>query len=233
MSFRVGTPNYGLPQTEGTDKRDWSDTNQPFLLIDTAIKNAVDTSATASSAAATAQTTADSATTAAAHAQTDATTAQTLATSASELAQLAKSTADTAQGAANTAQGAANTAQVAANTAQGTADANTAKLAGVTKTFTLSSIVGTNEIHIRQYGGLLTLYGFAGISGAASGQFNTILTINNYDGVERQGIAFFGYESEIASSSPIRGCVIDSGGNLKVTVLPEDTGDFLFFRVAF
>ena len=94
MSFRVGTPNYGLPQTEGTDKRDWSDTNQPFLLIDTAIKNAVDTSATASAAAATAQQTADNATTAASHAQTDATTAQTLATSASELATLAKNKAD-------------------------------------------------------------------------------------------------------------------------------------------
>ena len=96
MSFRVGTPNYGLPQTEGTDKRDWSDTNQPFLLIDTAIKNAVDTSAIASSAAATAQQTADGATTAATHAQTDATTAQTLATSASELANTAKNRADSA-----------------------------------------------------------------------------------------------------------------------------------------
>ena len=96
MSFRVGTPNYGLPQTEGTDKRDWSDTNQPFLAIDTAIKNAVDTSASASSAAATAQQTADSATTAATHAQTDATTAQTLANTASEAATLAKSTADNA-----------------------------------------------------------------------------------------------------------------------------------------
>ena len=96
MSFRVGTPNYGLPQTEGTDKRDWSDTNQPFLAIDTAIKTAVDTSASASSAASTAQQTADGANTAAAHAQTDATTAQTLATSASELATTAKNRADSA-----------------------------------------------------------------------------------------------------------------------------------------
>ena len=95
MSFRVGTPNYGLPQTEGTDKRDWSDTNQAFLAIDTAIKNAVDTSASASSAAGTAQQTADGANTAAAHAQTDATTAQNLANSANELAILAKSKADT------------------------------------------------------------------------------------------------------------------------------------------
>lgn len=103
MSYRVGTPNYGLPQTEGTDKRDWSDTNQPFLLIDTAIKNAVDTSATASAAAATAQTTADGANTAAAHAQTDATTAQTLATSAGELATTAKNRADAAYSLADAA----------------------------------------------------------------------------------------------------------------------------------
>lgn len=96
MSYRVGTPNYNLPQTEGTDKRDWSDTNQAFLTIDTAIKNAIDTSASASSAAATAQQTADGANTAATHAQTDATTAQTLATTASELAQTAKTRADSA-----------------------------------------------------------------------------------------------------------------------------------------
>lgn len=101
MSYRVGTPNYNLPQTEGTDKRDWSDTNGAFLAIDTAIKNAVDTSASASSAAATAQTTADGATTAATHAQTDATTAQTLATSASELATTAKNRADDAYTLAN------------------------------------------------------------------------------------------------------------------------------------
>ena len=96
MSFRVGTPNYGLPQTEGTDKRDWSDTNQPFLLIDTAIKNAVDTSASASSAAATAQSTADSASTSASHAQTDASAALTLAQTASENATVAKNRADAA-----------------------------------------------------------------------------------------------------------------------------------------
>ena len=106
-------------------------------------------------------------------------------------------------------------------------------LTGTEKTFTISSIVGAHGVHIKQYGGLLTLYGFAGISGAASGQFNTILTINNYDGVPRQGIAFFGYESEIASPSPVRGCIIDSAGNLKITVLPEDTGDFVFFRVVY
>ena len=122
MSFRVGTPNYGLPQTEGTDKRDWADTNQAFLLIDTAIKNAVDASASAGSAASTAQQTADGAATTAANAQTAAGTAQTLASSASELATLAKSTADTANTTANAAQTAAGNAQSAASAAQQTAN---------------------------------------------------------------------------------------------------------------
>lgn len=107
-------------------------------------------------------------------------------------------------------------------------------LTGTEKTCTITSIVGAAyDVHIKQYGGLLTLYGFAGISGAASGQLNTILTIDNYDGIPRQGIAFFGYESGIASASPVRSCIIDSGGNLKIVVLPEDTGDFVFFRVAY
>lgn len=110
MSYRVGTHNYNLPQTEGTDKRDWADTNQAFLAIDTAIKNAVDTSASARSAASTAQTTADSAATAAANAQTSASAAQTLATSASELATTAKTRADNAYTLANTANTTANNA---------------------------------------------------------------------------------------------------------------------------
>lgn len=43
MSFQVGTPNYGLPQTGPRDKRDWSDTNEPFLRVDTDLKYAMDT----------------------------------------------------------------------------------------------------------------------------------------------------------------------------------------------
>ena len=105
MSYRVGTPNYNLPQTEGTDKRDWGDTNQAFLAIDTAIKNAVDTSASASSAASTAQETADGANTAANHAQTDASTAQNLANAASELAATAKDRADSAYSKADAVEG--------------------------------------------------------------------------------------------------------------------------------
>ena len=42
MSYANGTTNYNLPQTVGTDKRDWSDTNQAFADIDAALKAAAD-----------------------------------------------------------------------------------------------------------------------------------------------------------------------------------------------
>lgn len=42
MSYANGTPNYNLPQTVGTDKRDWSDTNQAFSDVDAALKAASD-----------------------------------------------------------------------------------------------------------------------------------------------------------------------------------------------
>ena len=106
-------------------------------------------------------------------------------------------------------------------------------LTGTEKSCTLSSIVSTANVHIKQYGGLLTLYGFVTVSGALAGEPDTILTIDNYDGIPRQGIAFFGYHTGIASASPVRACMIDNAGNLKVAVLPEDTGDFLFFRVVY
>lgn len=37
MSYANGTTHYNLPQTVGTDKRDWSDTNEAFASIDAAI----------------------------------------------------------------------------------------------------------------------------------------------------------------------------------------------------
>lgn len=96
MSYEHGTTHYNLPQTVGSDKRDWADTNAAFALIDTAIYQAGTDAAAASSAASQAQTTANSAATAAAEAQTDADNAQTAAGTAGELAQTAKSRADNA-----------------------------------------------------------------------------------------------------------------------------------------
>ena len=34
MSYAHGTSHYNLPQTVGTDKRDWFDTNQAFANVD-------------------------------------------------------------------------------------------------------------------------------------------------------------------------------------------------------
>lgn len=41
MSYANGTQFYNLPQTVGTDKRDWFDTNSPFAAVDAALHAAV------------------------------------------------------------------------------------------------------------------------------------------------------------------------------------------------
>lgn len=43
MSYQNGTTHYNLPQTVGTDKRDWFDTNEAFADLDTAVYGAVQT----------------------------------------------------------------------------------------------------------------------------------------------------------------------------------------------
>lgn len=45
MSYQNGTTHYNLPQTVGTDKRDWFDTNEAFADLDTAVHGAVQTGA--------------------------------------------------------------------------------------------------------------------------------------------------------------------------------------------
>lgn len=49
MSYANGTTHYNLPQTVGTDKRDWTDTNQAFADVDAALYTAADTASTAAS----------------------------------------------------------------------------------------------------------------------------------------------------------------------------------------
>ena len=50
MSYANGTTHYNLPQTVGTDKRDWFDTNQAFSDIDAAIYGAVQSASESASA---------------------------------------------------------------------------------------------------------------------------------------------------------------------------------------
>lgn len=45
MSYQNGTTHYNLPQTVGTDKRDWFDTNEAFANLDSAVYGAVQTGA--------------------------------------------------------------------------------------------------------------------------------------------------------------------------------------------
>lgn len=47
MSYTNGTTHYNLPQTTGSDKRDWSDTNQAFADVDAALYGAVQDTAQA------------------------------------------------------------------------------------------------------------------------------------------------------------------------------------------
>ena len=47
MSYANGTTHYNLPQTTGTDKRDWSDTNQAFQDVDAALYQATQDTAKA------------------------------------------------------------------------------------------------------------------------------------------------------------------------------------------
>lgn len=48
MSYANGTTHYNLPQTVGTDKRDWFDTNQAFLDLDADLYSAKQTADTTS-----------------------------------------------------------------------------------------------------------------------------------------------------------------------------------------
>lgn len=52
MSYVSGTQHYNLPQTVGTDKRDWSDTNQAFADVDAALYQVVETAGDAATAVA-------------------------------------------------------------------------------------------------------------------------------------------------------------------------------------
>lgn len=50
MSYTNGTPFLNLPLTTGSDHRDWFDTNEPFLDLDTKVKTLWDDSGSAASA---------------------------------------------------------------------------------------------------------------------------------------------------------------------------------------
>lgn len=146
MSYANGTPNYNLPQTVSSDKRDWSDTNTAFLAIDAALKSASDNATQADSKADAAQTTADSAVTTATSAVTTANSASATAQTAAETAQLAQNAATTAQQTATQAATDAQSALTTANAAQQTAsNADTVALAAQNNIGQMSDLQTTNK----------------------------------------------------------------------------------------
>lgn len=146
MSYANGTPNYNLPQTVGSDKRDWSDTNPAFLALDVAVKSASDNATQADGKADNAQTTADSAVASAASAVTTANAANATAQTAAETAQLAQNAATAAQQTATQAASDAQSAQTTANSAQQTAsNADTVALRAESNIGTMSNLQTTDK----------------------------------------------------------------------------------------
>lgn len=117
MSYTNGTTHYNLPLTQGSDKRDWSDTNQAFEDLDAAVYQASSDATGALSAAQSAQTTANSAATDAASAISTANAASASAATASETASLARTEAQSAQSSASSALSTAQSAAAQASNA--------------------------------------------------------------------------------------------------------------------
>lgn len=160
MSYSNGTTHFNLPLTQGSDKRDWSDTNQAFEDLDAAVYQASGDATGALSAAQSAQTTANSAATDAASAVTTANSASSAAATASETASLARTEA---QSAVSTANSASSTAQSAATQAS---NADTVALAAQTNIGTMSNlntqnksslVAAINEVLSQIGGGMPTL----------------------------------------------------------------------------
>lgn len=150
MSYAVGTTHYNLPQTQGTDKRDWSDTNQAFADIDAAIYEAGDDASTALSTAQTAQTTATSAASDASTAVTTANGASATAQTASEAAALARTEAQSASTVAGQANTTAQAAQATASNADTVALAAQAAVGDLTTLTTVdktSAVAAINEVN--------------------------------------------------------------------------------------
>lgn len=160
MSYAVGTTHYNLPQTQGTDKRDWSDTNQAFADIDAAIYGAGDDASTALSTAQTAQTTATSAASDASTAVTTANAASATAQTASEVAALARTEAQgasTVAGQANTAAQAAQATASNADTVALAAQTNIGTMANLQTTDKSSLVAAINEVLSQTGGGRMEL----------------------------------------------------------------------------
>ena len=155
MSYSHGTPHFNLPLTQGSDKRDWSDTNQAFEDLDAAVYQAGSDATGALSAAQGAQTTANSAATDAASAISTANAASASAATASEAASLARTEAQSAQSNASSAVTAAQSAASQASNADTVAlaaQANIGTMSNLNTQDKSSLVAAINEV-LNQIGG--------------------------------------------------------------------------------
>lgn len=183
MSYRVGTTNFNLPQTEGTDKRDWSDTNQAFADLDAAVGQAGTDASQALTLATTAQTTADGAVTTAQGAVTTANAASASAQTASEAAALARAeaqSASTVAGQANTTAQAAQTTASNADTVALAAQSNIGTMANLQTTDKSSLVAAINEV-LSQIGG----------GGMPALDYSNAVTVTNNTTLSKDGEIFF------------------------------------------
>lgn len=185
MSYSHGTPHFNLPLTQGSDKRDWSDTNQAFEDLDAAVYQAGSDATGALSAAQGAQTTANSAATDAASAISTANAASASAATASEAASLARTEAQSAQSNAQSAASQASNADTVALAAQ----ASIGTMSNLNTQDKSSLVAAINEVLGQIGGGMpeldftnkveITTSGItAGASGAIIGVLNTGSVIN-------------------------------------------------------
>ena len=120
---------------------------------------------------------------------------------------------------------------LSATSAQGAIDELKSDLSGVTKTVTPSAIVQYSGISAVQVGAILNIYGYAAINGAATDVANKVLTINNYDGMERRGIAYFSDFNGKGVTYP-RNITINTSGELLCYFYSDDpVGNLLMINV--
>lgn len=227
MSYANGTTHYNLPLTQGTDKRDWSDTNQAFEDLDAAVYQASSDATGALSAAQGAQTTADNASTAASSAVTTANAASASAASAAETAALARTEA---QSASSTASSAESTAQSAATQASNAdtvalaAQANIGTMSNLNTQDKTSLVAAINEV-LGQIGGGTMFPDYANSVNISSGSYT--VPSDGYLDLSIVGNAGSSGQDITVNGKSVMGEFVSGASGLVSKLYPVKTGDVI------
>lgn len=231
MSYSTGTTHYNLPLTQGSDKRDWSDTNQAFEDLDAAVYQASSDATGALSAAQSAQTTANSAATDASSAITTANAASASAASAAETAALARTEA---QSAVSTANSASTTAQSAATQAS---NADTVALAAQTNIGTMSNlntqdktslVAAINEVLSQIGGGSMRCVKFGTAQSSTNAQISVDISDLGFTDANDYVIILNGYASGTSVFLP---ALITSKTATGFTVATASAGGSISYQI--